>query len=247
MKKNLSFIVLFIASFSGCKNSLNVSTANNFFNKEISSENNSAKKGWTSLFDGKTTAGWHSYGMDKAGEAWQVVDRNLYLDTSKKDGGGDLLTNAEYGNFDLKLDWKISPKGNSGIIFFVNDNPAKYKATYNTGLEMQVLDNDGHSDGKIIKHRSGDLYDLISSKKETVKPVGEWNKVEIKSKDGKLDLYLNGTNVVSTNLWDDNWKSMIAGSKFKTMADFGTYKKGKIALQNHGNGVWFRNIKIKEL
>jgi hypothetical protein len=112
---------------------------------------------------------------------------------------------------------------------------------------MQVLDNERHPDAKIHKHRAGDLYDLIACKKEVVKPAGEWNKAEVKCKDGKVELYLNGTEVVETTLWDDNWKKMVAESKFKTMPDFGTYKTGKIALQDHGDDVWFRNIMIRKL
>ncbi len=207
--------------------------------------------GWVSLFDGKTTAGWHSYGKTAAGDAWKVADGVLFLDTAKKEGwqttGGDICTADEYENFHLKLEWKIAPKGNSGIIFYIHEDTAKYDYVWKTGPEMQVLDNDGHDDGKIIKHHAGDLYDLISCSKETVKPVGEWNQVEIISLNGKLDFILNGTNVVSTTMWDDNWKKLIAGSKFKDMPDFGTYKKGRIALQDHGNMVSYRNIRIKKL
>lgn len=208
--------------------------------------------GWVSLFDGKTTAGWHSYGKTTIGEAWKVADGAIYLDTTQKDGwqikgGGDIVTNDEFENFHLKLEWKIAPNGNSGIIFYVHEDTAKYKYVWYTGPEMQVLDNNGHSDAKIPKHRAGDLYDLISCSKETVKPAGEWNEAEIVSINGKLDLFLNGTNVVSTNMWDSAWKQLLAGSKFKDMADFGTYKKGRIALQDHGNAVWYRNIKIKKL
>jgi len=205
-----------------------------------------AAGGWKSLFDGKTTTGWHTYGKSVAGPQWEVVDGALHLNKSKG-ASGDLVTDGEYGNFDLKLEWKISPKGNSGIIFYVNEDPVKYEAPYHTGLEMQVLDNDGHPDGKIHKHRAGDLYDLVACSKETVKPVGEWNEAEIWCKDGELKLYLNGVNVVSTTLWNDNWKTMVAGSKFKQWPDFGTFKKGKIDLQDHGNEVWYRNIKIRQL
>ncbi len=211
-----------------------------------------ADSGFIALFDGKTTAGWHSYGKSAVGEAWKVADGTLYLDTTQKEGwqikgGGDIITNDEYENFDLKLDWKISKNGNSGIIFYVHEDTTKYKYVWNTGPEMQVLDNNGHPDAKIPKHRAGDLYDLISSSKETVKPAGEWNEAEIVSNNGKLDFYLNGTNVVSTTLWDSAWKQLVAGSKFKDMAAFGTYKKGHIALQDHGNTVWYRNVRIKKL
>ena len=209
-------------------------------------------EGWQSLFDGQTIKGWHKYGGAPVGAAWKIADGAIYLDTSsKKDwqtaNGGDIVTDDEFENFDLKLEWKISPAGNSGTMFYVNEDTVKFKHSFESGPEMQVVDNDGHPDGKIIKHQAGDLYDLISCSKKTVKPVGEWNEAEIKAVNGKLDLYLNGENVVSTTMWDDNWKKMIAGSKFKQWPGFGTFKKGKICLQDHGNMVWFRNIRAKRL
>ena len=207
-----------------------------------------AQKGFKPLFDGKTTTGWHTYNKTNVGSAWQVQDGALHLDPKTKgtDGGGDLVTDKEYKDFHLKYDWKVAPKANSGVIFYVHEEP-KYHATYSTGLEQQVLDNDGHPDGKITKHRSGDLYDLIKSSSEPVKPVGEWNKAEIISKKGNLTLILNGVEVVKTTLWDENWKNLVAGSKFAKWENWGTYKSGKIALQDHGDKVSFRNIRIKEL
>ncbi|WP_293302106.1 DUF1080 domain-containing protein [Pedobacter sp. UBA4863] len=206
------------------------------------------KKGFTPLFDGKTTTGWHTYGKDFAGKAWNAEDGLLHFDPKLKNkDGGDLVTDKEYGNFHLKLEWKVAPKANSGIIFYVKEDLSKYKQTYLTGPEMQVLDNDGHPDGKITKHRAGDLYDMIKSKSEPVKAVGEWNLAEIISNKGKLTFKLNGKKVVETTMWDENWKNLIAGSKFAKWEGFGTYKTGKIALQDHGDEVWFRNIMIKEL
>jgi hypothetical protein len=202
--------------------------------------------GWTNLFDGTTTTGWHSYGKTIADATWKVVDGALMCDTTVKHGH-DLVSDAGYDNFDLKLEWKIAKNGNSGILFYVQEDTAKYKETYESGPEMQVLDNDGHPDGKILKHRAGDLYDLIKSSSEPVKPVGEWNQAEIITNKGKLELKLNGVSVVSTTLWDDGWKKLVAGSKFKSMPNWGTFTSGHIALQDHGNTVWYRNIQIKKL
>lgn len=207
-----------------------------------------AQEGFKPIFDGKTTTGWHTYGKNSASAGWKVEDGVLHFDpeTAKNGQGGDLVTDSAYENFHLKLEWKVAPNANSGIIFYVNDNPEKYKSTYETGLEMQILDNEGHPDGKITKHRAGDLYDLIQSKSEPVKPVGEWNTAEVICNDGKLTLVLNGVIVVETILWDDNFKALVAGSKFATWPGFGAFRKGHIALQDHGNSVWYRNILIKE-
>lgn len=204
------------------------------------------EKGFTSLFDGKTLNGWHIYGNKPNYDSWSVKDGAIFFDKSKK-ATGDLLTNNEYENFHLKYDWKISPTGNSGLIFWVQEDTVKYKQTYHTGPEMQVLDNDGHKDGKIAKHRAGNLYDLIQGEKEPVKAVGEWNTAEVISNKGTLEFILNGVSVIKTHYGDDAWKQMIAGSKFKQWPDFGTIFKGHIALQNHDSDVWFKNIMIKKL
>lgn len=204
------------------------------------------EKGWVSLFDGKTLNGWHVYGNRPMTGSWSVQDGAIYFDRTKK-ANGDLLTDKQYENFHLKYDWKISPNGNSGLIFWVQEDTVKYRQTYHTGPEMQVLDNDGHKDGKINKHRSGNLYDLIEGKEGAVKPVGEWNTAEIISNKGKLEFILNGVSVLTTTYGDDQWKQMVAGSKFKQWPDFGTIFKGNIALQNHDSDVWYKNIKVKQL
>ena len=214
-----------------------------------------AQKGkWISLFDGKTTKGWHSYGKEVAGAAWKVEDGAITLDPSQKNDwqvrdGGDLVSADSFDDFHLQLEWKIAKNGNSGIIFFIQDDAVKYKNTWYTGPEMQVLDNDGHADGKILKHRSGNLYDLIEGKEGVTKPVGEWNLVDIINKKGTLTLMMNGVVTVETKLGDDHWKDLIKHSKFGTSKtpDFGTTFSGHIGLQDHGNEVAFRNIRIQRL
>jgi hypothetical protein len=206
------------------------------------------REGWKLLFDGKTTKGWHKYGGSPIGAAWKVADGALYLDTAVKNSGGDIASKDEFESFDLKLEWKIAPKGNSGIMFYVHEDSVKYHWPWETGPEMQVLDNIGAEDNKKENHLAGALYDLLGKAEQSKpNPVGQWNQAEIKCNNGKLDLYLNGVNIVSTVLWDDYWKAMVKASKFRTMPGFGTFKKGHIALQDHGYGVWFRNIKIKKL
>lgn len=212
---------------------------------------NEKKEGWKLLFDGKTTAGWHTFNSKTIGPAWKAADGSLYLDTSKKkewqtEGGGDIVTDREYANYELTLDWKLEPCGNGGIIFNVVEDP-KYKYVWNTGPEMQMLDNACHEDAKFPKHRAGNLYDLIASKTESVHPGGEWNHVKIVSDRGHLELWLNDVLQVETQMFTPEWEAMIKASKFKEMPGFGMAKKGHIALQDHGFQVWYKNIKIKEL
>jgi len=259
MKINVWCIISSMVIAASCNNSSNQAEVVNDTTKnqttEMIKENSLGEEeksdGWQLLFDGNTKNGWHVYNNKSDGHAWKIDNGTLHLDPrEKKDwqtvGGGDLVTDEEFENFHLKLEWKLDSAGNSGIIFYIKEDP-KYEHTWHTGPEMQVLDNAGHADARINKHSAGDLYDLIASSPQTVKPFGEWNAVEIIANNGLLEFHLNGTKVLSATLWDDNWKKMVAGSKFKEWPDFGTYKKGRIALQDHGDKVWYRNIKIKRL
>ena len=246
----LFFFLSVVIFFSNCHTTKVNSVNTSILTRQEKNE------GWQSLFDGQTMKGWHGYGKKVVPKAWKAENGVIHLDAASKknyatEEGGDIVTDEEFDNFDLKMEWKISQNGNSGIIFYVKEAYAQdtltYKNSYYTGPEMQVVDNIGHKDGKIYKHKAGDLYDLLASTKESPKLFGEWNQAEIIANQGKLDLYLNGEHVVGTTMWDDNWRQMIAGSKFKQWRDFGTFKKGRIDLQDHGDEVWYRNIKIKRL
>ncbi|HEY5746555.1 MAG TPA: DUF1080 domain-containing protein [Chryseolinea sp.] len=203
------------------------------------------KEGWKLLFDGKTTAGWHNYNKKGIGAGWKVADGALYLDASTKEGRGDIVTDKTYQDYELILEWKIDSCGNSGLMFNVVEDPAS-SAPYHSGPEMQILDNDCHPDGKIHKHRTGDLYDLIASSSEPVKH-GDWNQFRIVSKNAHMEFYVNGVKVVEFTMHTPEWDQLVAGSKFKAWPVFGKSVKGSLALQDHGNKVWFRNLKIREL
>lgn len=253
--KSILLILSTLLVFTACKNARQ--TAETQTDPLTGSMHNSLtdaekKEGWELLFDGKTTKGWHEYGKKSIGSAWKVEDNTLHLDNSKKNkagkivNGGYIVTDQRFKNFDLKLEWKVSKKGNSGILFMVNEE-AGDDEPWKHAPEVQILDNERHEDGKIKKHRAGDLYDLISSSKEVVKPAGEWNQVQIELINGNLEVFLNGVNVVSTVLWEPRWDKLVKGSKFKDFANFATYREGSICLQDHDDAVWFRNIKIRRM
>src|ERR1700742_741964 len=173
------------------------------------------KDGWKLLFDGKTTKGWHTYLRDTVGSKWQVKDDAIIFDTTQpRSGGGDIVTNGEYENFELQLQWKVAKGSNSGIIFDVQEDK-KYGATYLTGPEMQVLDNIDASDNKKQNHLAGCLYDLAgdSSVSKPV-PVGEWNHVRLIQNKGHLTFYLNGIKTYEGQMNSEEWNNLVAHSKF---------------------------------
>lgn len=213
------------------------------------------RDGWKLLFDGKSTAGLRKFKGDQIGKRWQVTNGTLMFSGKDAndagwqaaDGGDIIITDKTYKNFELQLDWKISEGGNSGIIYNVIEDD-KYDYVWQTGMEMQILDNARHPDGQIEKHRAGDLYDLIETKFVTASPPGEWNSIRLIVQNGYVQHWQNGYKVVEYQFGTPEWDAMVAGSKFVEMPDFGTAREGgHIALQDHGDAVWFRNIKILEL
>jgi hypothetical protein len=199
--------------------------------------------GWKLLFNGTDLTGWKGYKKDAPSATWVVEDGTLALTAG---GAGDIMTKEEFGPFELSLEWKISPNSNSGIIYLIKEDPSA-ENTYNTGPEMQVLDDDGHPDGKIPSHRAGALYDFQVPPEGAVKPVGEWNEAVVRYTGSEIEHWLNGVLVSETSYGDDAWKAKVAASKFKQWPPFGTHSSGHIALQDHGDKVWYRNIKIRPI
>lgn len=217
-------------------------------------------EGWVLLFDGKTMEHWRGYCKENVPAAWVIDNQSIHIQGSGKGeagakDGGDIITRNQYQNFELALEWKVSDGGNSGIFYLAqekcgNDSiPAQ--PIYKSSPEMQILDNQKHPDAKLGKdgnRQAGSLYDLIPAKPQNAKPAGEWNKVLITVYKGTVIHNQNGENVVEYHLWTDDWKAMCADSKFSDWDDFiNTAQKGYIGLQDHGDDVWFRNIKIRPL
>ena len=206
--------------------------------------NQERAEGWKLLFDGTTTTGWRGYKKDVAPEGWQVVDGAIALAGKSV---GDLITADEYENFEFAFEWKISPNGNSGVFYLVQEKP-ELKNTYNSGPEYQVIDNEGHPDAKNGPDRfAGANYALQAPTRSATKPVGDWNQSRIVKNGAHVEHWLNGEKVVEYELWSEAWKAQVAKSKFNAMPAYGTAKKGYLALQDHGNPVSFRSLKIKVL
>ena len=207
--------------------------------------------GYVSIFDGKTTTGWRGYNKPTfPKEGWDVVDGCLHCigsGTGEAGNGGDLIYDKKLSNFELDLDWKISEGGNSGIFIMAQEIPGE--PIWKSAPEMQLLDNERHPDAKLGvngNRMAGSLYDLIPAKPQNTKPAGQWNHVHILVYQGTVVYSQNGANVVEYHLWTDDWKKMVMASKFKDYTWFvNTAKEGYIGLQDHGNDVWFKNIKLK--
>lgn len=196
---------------------------------------------WRSLFDGKTLTGWKGANGEKVGDAWQVIDGSLVLTTG---GGGDILTQETFTDFELQLEWKISEKGNSGILYRVADND---QPVWASGIEYQILDTTGYPTLKGTNEIAGSVFALYAPATEEDKPTGSYNKTRIRLKDAQVEHWLNGHKIVSYNLKSNDWKQRVANSKFSMYKKFGQLQSGHIALQDHGNRVWYKNIKIIEL
>ncbi len=208
------------------------------------------KDKWTTLFDGRSITGWHSYHKD-AVVGWSIEDGGLTPDGT----GGDLVSNKEYGNFDLEFEFKLPAGSNSGVIYKVIDRP-DLKTTYMSGPEYQIIDDKGWRDGSgkgvtlADNQLTGANYGLIAPNDlSLLKPIGEWNKGRIVVDNNHVEHYLNGKKVVDYTYGNDEWKAMVAKSKFSEWLYTTPHLSGKIALQNHSakEKVWFRAIRIKEL
>ena len=184
---------------------------------------------------------WKNFKKDGISDKWIVKDGAMIL-TGK--GGGDIMTKKLYKDFELKLDWKISEVGNSGIFILADE---KGPRIYSHAPEIQILDNERHSDRQKPNHRSGSLYDMITSPAESHKKAGEWNSVKISFIKRHLKVWQNGVLTAEVTLGSDKWNELVANSKFKNWKGFGVAEVGAIGLQDHGDMVSFKNLKIKEV
>lgn len=195
---------------------------------------------WISLFDGKTMAGWRGYRQKTAPAGWQVENGAI----TRVGQGGDIITDGEFGDFELELEWKVDSVGNSGIFYRATEVTERI---FENATEMQVLDNVRHPDNKTPLTLAGSNYGLYPAPAEAAKPAGEWNAVRIVAKGAHVEHWLNGKQLFSYEMWSDDWKGRVAKSKFAQWPTYGLSRKGHIGLQDHGDRVQFRNIRIRPL
>jgi hypothetical protein len=207
-------------------------------------------EGWSLLFDGKTTNGWHVYNEGNIPSVWSVRNGELTCDPAAKDVAfGDLVTDRSYQDFDLSFEWKISKGGNSGVFFNVQEDTANATA-WTTGPEYQLYDNIHATDHNKNdpKRQAGCLYGLVALKNDAkTKPSGEWNLSRIEQVNGKVRFWLTGVQSAEADLKSEQWKTLVDGSNLGKFPMFGKATSGKIALQNWAKGVSFRSIKIRDL
>jgi len=203
-----------------------------------------AAEGFQPLFDGKTLAGWRTYKAAEPKPQWQVVDGAITLTAG---GGGDLITKEQFADFELRWEWKIAAEGNSGVMWRVAETR---EAASRTGPEYQLLDpaSKGKYLGEVQKGNvGGALYDLVPAEPARSKPAGAWNESRLVVRGGRFELHLNGAKTAEVDLASEAWRKMLGGSKFATWPRFAKEPKGHLCLQDHGNPVSFRRLRIKTL
>ena len=197
-------------------------------------------EGWQLLFDGQTTQGWRGFRRPDMSAGWRAVEGEL----QRVGGGGDIITVEQFADFELKLEWKVEQGGNSGVMFRVSE---EWDRSWKTGPEMQVLDDERHSDGRLRETSAGANYALHASPPGVVRPAETWNTVRIIVQGSHVEHWLNGVKVVEYELWSPEWEELVAASKWDTLPGYGRQRRGHIALQDHGDWVAYRNIKIRPL
>ncbi len=198
--------------------------------------------GFTLLFDGRSPAGWRGFRGEKfPAQGWTVADGALQV--AAGGGGGDLVTAEEYGDFELRFEWKVAAGANSGVIYRVGE---QHDAPWRTGPEYQVLDDVRHGDGKDARTSAAALYALVPAERKALRPVGDWNEGRIVVKGWHVQHWLNGVKVVDVDFAAAEAKAKVAASKFAAMPAFATLARGRISLQDHGDDVWFRSLRIRK-
>ena len=249
MKKTSLLLILAVAAVSiNCKDKTEEQEETIIV--ETENMDNQDKEEVTMLFNGENLDGWKAYNSDEITQ-WKVEDGVLSFTPAEgeRSGSENLITEKEFTNFELSLEWKISEGGNSGIMWGVQEDE-KFDEPYLTGPEIQVLDNQKHPDAKNGPIRqAGALYDMVPASKDVTKPAGEWNKVIIRidHETNSGSVTLNGEKITEFPVHGEEWDKMVQGSKFKGWEDFGKHRTWHIALQDHDDKVWFRNIQIREL
>lgn len=202
--------------------------------------------GWKLLFDGRSLNGWRTY-QNKKSDSWSVKQEVLYCKGSssdKSDLRSDIITVDKFENFELSVDWKISPKGNSGILYMVTEDN---KTSYLSGPEYQIIDDVNFPEKLEDWQKTGANYAMDPAPTAAPNPVGEWNYTRIIVNKNHVEHWLNGKKIVEYELYSDKWKKEKSIGKWKDAPNYGLTKKGYIALQDHGSEAWFKNIKIRKL